>query len=665
MSLDLSSNYSLSKQQAYVVDALCEGIGHGYKSQVLLGITGSGKTFTMANIISKTKRPALIMTHNKTLAAQIYLEMKELFSDAAVEYFISYYDYFQPEAYIARTDTFIEKDSSINEQIDLMRHSATRSMMEREDVVVIASVSCIYGLGSPELYYNSVIKLELGSKYSRTELIHQLLCLQYSRNDIEFSRGAFRVRGDIIDVFPAHSQDKAWRLIFFDDELETLQEFDPLMVGQFTPLKSVVIYGNSHFITSKQTIDRAVIEIQKELAQRLEFLRKEDMLLEAARLEQRTKYDIELLLTTGSCKGIENYSRFFIGNEPGTPPPTLFDYLPPNALLFIDESHIMVPQIRAMYNGDRARKESLVRHGFRLPSALDNRPLKFEEWDERRPYTVFVSATPSEFELKESSNTVELLIRPTGLLDPECFVRPVRYQVDDLLAEIRIAKSKDLRTLALTLTKKMSEDLTEYLVSLGIKCAYLHSNIQSLERMEIINSLRSGEIDVVVGINLLREGLDIPECGLVAILDADKEGFLRSKTSLLQIIGRAARNSLSKVVLYADSITQSMEYALEQTRRRREIQQQYNIENNITPTTVQKNLMSIGLMEGKAEVDKKAMQRRVEQRVNQILEEGGERAEMELKKLKNLMKEAAKNLEFEEAAEYRDQIAQLEKALLL
>ena len=624
---------------------------------MLLGITGSGKTFTMANIIARTGKPSLIMAHNKTLAAQIYSEMKDLFPNNAVEYFVSYYDYYQPEAYIAKTDTYIEKDSSINEQIDLMRHSATRSLLERRDVIVVASVSCIYGLGSPELYYQMTVTVKSGEKYPRDKLLNDLVNLQYERNDISFERGNFRVKGDNIDIFPSHYSDKAWRLSFLGNELEYINEFDPLTGQKIVRLDSAVIYANSHFVTPKEVIHKAIYAIEDELQQRLEFLHKNNKLLEAHRLNQRTQYDMEMMTETGSCKGIENYSRFLTGKSPGQPPPTLFEYLPKDALLFVDESHVSVPQIRAMYNGDRARKETLVEHGFRLPSALDNRPLKFEEWQEYRPQTIFVSATPSPFELGEASNVlVEQIIRPTGLLDPECIIKPAVTQVEDLLSEIKYTIEKKLRVLVTTLTKKMAEDLTSYLQEVGHKVSYLHSNIHTLERIEIIRDLRQGNIDIIVGINLLREGIDIPECGLVAILDADKEGFLRSETALIQTIGRAARNSEGRVVLYADNITKSIEKATSETSRRRVLQQEYNKKHSITPRTIDRKIHELVEFEkiNKVEGKDKA----------HILLSNPSKLKTYIEKLKKQMFKAASNLEFEEAAKIRDEVKLLEEASL-
>ncbi|MBY0533914.1 MAG: excinuclease ABC subunit UvrB [Rickettsiaceae bacterium] len=653
----IKSEYQPSGDQPKAINKLLAGLEAGEKSQMLLGITGSGKTFTMANVIEKTGRPALIMAHNKTLAAQLYSEMKELFPYNAVEYFVSYYDYYQPEAYIPRTDTFIEKDSSINEQIDLLRHSATRSLMERRDVIVVSSVSCIYGLGSPELYYAMTLKLQAGNEYKRKDFLSQLVDLQYERNDIAFERGAFRVVGENIDIFPSHYATRAWRLSFFGDELEYISEFDPLTGEKFRKFDNVTLYANSHFVTPEAIIKKAIIGIQNELEEHLTFLKESDKLLEASRLNQRTQYDLEMLQATGSCKGIENYSRFLTGRAPGMPPPTLFEYLPKDALLFVDESHVMVPQVRAMYNGDRARKTSLVEYGFRLPSALDNRPLKFEEWLNLRPQTIFVSATPAPFELEQTGGEiVELIIRPTGLLDPVCVVRPASTQVEDLIGEIKKTVERGFRVLVTTLTKKMSEDLTNYLSELGQKVSYLHSAIQTLERIEIIRSLRLGEIDVIVGVNLLREGLDIPECALVAILDADKEGFLRSETSLIQTIGRAARNSEGRVLLYADKMTKSLEKALSETERRRKAQTEYNIKHGITPTTISTRIHALEELQ---KVEEKIGKKEAKNTISDPV-----KLAKYIENLRKEMKLAARNLEFEEAAKLRDQINVLEEAAL-
>ncbi len=654
----IHSEYTPSGDQPRAIKSLLKGLRAGQQDQMLLGITGSGKTFTMANIIEKTNRPALIMAHNKTLAAQLYSEMKALFPENAVEYFVSYYDYYQPEAYIPRTDTFIEKDSAINEQIDLLRHSATRSLMEQRDVIVVASVSCIYGLGSPELYSQMTLLLESGKEYTRKSFLNQLVDLQYQRNDIAFERGSFRVIGENIDIFPSHYSTRAWRLSFFGDELEYINEFDPLTGEKFRKLDKATLYANSHFVTPKAVVKKAIVSIENELEERLATLKALDKPLELHRLNQRTQYDIEMLQATGSCKGIENYSRFLTGREPGMPPPTLFEYLPEDALLFVDESHVMLPQLRAMYNGDRARKTSLVEYGFRLPSALDNRPLKFEEWLEYRPQTIFVSATPGPFELEQTHGEVtELIIRPTGLLDPKCTVRPASTQVEDLIGEIKITVEKGFRVLVTTLTKKMSEDLSTYLQELGHQVAYLHSAIQTLERIDIIRSLRMGEIDIIVGVNLLREGLDIPECALVAILDADKEGFLRSETSLIQTIGRAARNSEGRVLLYADKMTNSMTKALGETERRRKLQMEHNKKHGITPKTISSKIHTLTeLQKAKSVVGDS------EEAAKIISNPATLQKHIEL--LRREMRKAAKDLEFEDAAKLRDKISVLEEVAL-
>lgn len=654
----IKSDYQPNGDQPKAISSLIAGIEAGQKDQMLLGITGSGKTFTMANVIAATNRPSLIMAHNKTLAAQLYSEMKELFPDNAVEYFVSYYDYYQPEAYIPRTDTFIEKDSSINEQIDLLRHSATRSLMERRDVIVVSSVSCIYGLGSPELYSQMTVTVEAGKEYKRQDFLKKLVELQYDRNDLAFERGAFRVKGETIDIFPSHYATRAWRLSFFGDELEYISEFDPLTGEKFRKLNRAVLYANSHFVTPDHVIQKALGDISEELEERLIFLKNQNKLIESHRLHQRTHYDMEMLQATGTCKGIENYSRFLTGRQPGQPPPTLFEYLPKDALLFVDESHVMVPQIRAMYNGDRSRKSSLVEYGFRLPSALDNRPLKFAEWQDYRPQTIYVSATPGPFELEQTSGEIiELIIRPTGLLDPECIVRPASTQVEDLIGEINQVIAQKMRVLVTTLTKKMSEDLTNYLEEQGYKVAYLHSAIQTIERIEIIKNLRNGDIDIIVGVNLLREGLDIPECGLVAVLDADKEGFLRSETSLIQTIGRAARNSQGRVLLYADKMTGSLERALSETARRRKLQAEYNQEHNITPQTIKSKIHNLSELQKIKAVTKNEEEAK-------ILLTDSKRLQKTINELKTKMRQAAQNLEFEEAADCRDQIKILENALL-
>ena len=657
ISLKIISDYTPAGDQPQAIDKLVAGLEAENRDQVLLGVTGSGKTFTMAQVIERTQRPAILMAHNKTLAAQLYHEMKDFFPNNAVEYFVSYYDYYQPEAYVPKTDTFIEKDSSINEQIDRMRHSATRALLERRDVIVVASVSCIYGIGSVETYSEMTVELEAGKEYPQKDLLKRLIELHYDRNDMDFHRGTFRVRGDVVDLFPAHLENRAWRLSLFGDEIEQITEFDPLTGEKTGSMESVTVYANSHYVTPKPTLQQAIKDIKAELKERLARLQAENKLVEAQRLEQRTMFDLEMLQETGVCKGIENYSRFLAGTAPGEPPPTLFQYVPKDAILFVDESHVMVPQIGGMYNGDRARKATLVEHGFRLPSAMDNRPLKFEEWDAKRPQTVFVSATPAQFELdRAQGEVVEQLVRPTGLTDPPYFIRPVAQQVDDLLAECREQVKLKQRVLVTTLTKRMAEELTEYMQDTGIKVEYLHSDVDTLDRIEIIRQLRLGEFDVLVGVNLLREGLDIPECGLMAILDADKEGFLRSRTSLIQTIGRAARNVNSKVILYADKMTDSMRYALEETDRRRAVQEAYNEKHGITPQSVSKK---VG--EAMGDVSQRDYVTVGFGESSDIPEFTGTNKEEYLALLRDRMLEAASNLEFEEAARLRDEMKKLEE----
>jgi len=649
----ITSEMSPAGDQSNAIKELVSGIQKEDHNQVLLGVTGSGKTFTMANVIQSLQRPALIMAPNKTLAAQLYGEMKTLFPQNAVEYFVSYYDYYQPEAYVPRTDTFIEKDSSINEHIDRLRHSATRSMFERRDVIIVASVSCIYGLGPVETYSKMIIDIKLNEEISRDVLIKKLIELQYKRNNTSFNRGNIRAQGDILEIFPAHLEDKAWRIDFFGDEIEALYEIDPLTGKKISHLDKIRIYANSHYITAKPTLKTAINEIRKDLSERLKEFEKEKKFLEAQRLEQRTKYDLEMLVTTGSCQGIENYSRYLSGRSVGEPPPTLFEYIPENSLLFIDESHVTVPQIGGMYKGDFSRKTTLSDHGFRLPSCKDNRPLKFEEWNKMRPKTVFISATPGPWELEKTKGVfTEQVIRPTGLIDPICIVKPAKNQIDDLLEQIHLTIKKQERVLVTTLTKKMAENITDYLKENSIKVKYLHSDINTVERIEIIRDLRLGEFDVLVGINLLREGLDIPECSLVAILDADREGFLRSKTSLIQTIGRAARNINGKVLIYADVITKSIKGALEETERRRNKQISWNKTNNIIPKTIKKrvdNLIDeITQKDGNEEAKNKSGKT-------------GHNIKSYVKKLKIDMYKEAEELNFEKAAEIRDEITKLEK----
>lgn len=652
----LVSDFTPSGDQPTAIAELITGLNNNERDQVLLGVTGSGKTFTMAHVIANTQRPALIMAHNKTLAAQLYSEMKSFFPHNAVEYFVSYYDYYQPEAYVPKSDTFIEKDSSINEQIDRMRHSATRSMLERPDVIVVASVSCIYGIGSAEMYSQMIATVRRGETRTQASLIKTLIELQYKRNDMDFARGTFRVRGDTIDLFPAHYEDMAWRISFFGDEIEIINEFDWLTGEVKVKLDEITIYANSHYVTPRPTIDRAIIQIKTELKTRLEQLYSTGKLVEAQRLEQRTTYDLEMLMETGTCKGIENYSRYLAGTEAGEPPPTLFQYLPKNALLFVDESHVTVPQIGGMSSGDRSRKSTLVEYGFRLPSALDNRPLTFAEWDARRPESVFVSATPGKWEMAATGGAfVEQIIRPTGLIDPPCDIRPVASQVDDLLAECHLRIKKKQRVLVTTLTKRMAEELTDYMNEAGIAVRYLHSDVDTLERIEIIRDLRVGKFDVLIGVNLLREGLDIPECGLVAILDADKEGFLRSATSLIQTIGRAARNVDSQVILYADKITDSMKTALDETERRRKVQMEYNEKHGITPASVRKKIGEI--IESVYEHDHYTVA--TTSKKYEVKDDGKDK-EKYIAKLRSKMLEAASDLEFEEAARLRDIVDKLE-----
>ena len=656
----LRSDFLPSGDQPKAIKSLVSGLRQSERNQVLLGATGTGKTFTMAHIIEKTQRPALILAPNKTLAAQLYGEFKNFFPDNAVEYFVSFYDYYQPEAYVPRSDTYIEKDAQINEQIDRMRHSATRALLERDDVIIVASVSCIYGIGSVETYGEMTQDLRVKNSYNLREIIQGLVTQQYRRNDQAFKRGTFRVRGDALEVWPAHLEDRAWRLSFFGEELERLDEFDPLTGEKVRKLEVVRIYANSHYVTPKPTLQQAIKTIKIDLKHRLKELNESKMLLEAQRLEQRTNFDLEMMEATGACSGIENYSRYLTGRKTGEPPPTLFEYIPANAIIFADESHVAIPQLGGMYRGDHRRKLTLSEHGFRLPSCLDNRPLKFEEWDAMRPQTIFVSATPSPWEMSESQGVfVEQIIRPTGLVDPLIEVRPVETQVEDLLDEVKIASSKSLRTLCTVLTKRMAEDLTEFLHEKGVRVRYLHSDIDTLERIEILRDLRIGTFDVLVGINLLREGLDIPECGLVAILDADKEGFLRSQTSLIQTIGRAARNVDGKVIMYADKITGSIRTAQEETERRRNKQMAYNKENGITPESIRKNISDVleGIYGGSVDME------RVTAKLD-VSPKFGNNLQTHIENLQKEMFLAAENLEFEQAASLRDEINELEKAEL-
>jgi len=651
----LKSSFEPAGDQPTAIAELVEGLQKGEKNQVLLGVTGSGKTFTMAHVIQQMGRPALILAPNKTLAAQLYGEMLEFFPDNAVEYFVSYYDYYQPEAYVARTDTYIEKEATINEQINRMRHSATRSLLERRDVIIVASVSCIYGIGDVEAYGNMIIPIKVGDRIDLQKLLPQLVELQYKRNDMDFARGTFRVRGDTLELFPAHLEDRAWRLSFFGEELEAIHEIDPLTGEKVRSLDEVKVFANSHYVTPKPTIEQAIKAIQVELKERLADLESQHLLVEAQRLRQRVTFDLEMLQATGMCQGIENYSRYLTGRQPGEAPPTLFEYLPKDALLFVDESHVAVPQLGAMYKGDRVRKETLAEYGFRLPSCKDNRPLKFEEWDALRPQSIFVSATPGPWELNLTHGVfAEQLIRPTGLIDPVCIVRPTKHQVDDLIYECQQVAARGQRVLVTTLTKRMAEALTEYLTEAGLRTQYIHSDVDTLERIEIIRDLRRGIYDVLVGINLLREGLDIPECALVAILDADKEGFLRAKTSLIQTIGRAARNVDGRAILYGDKMTDSMMAAIGETNRRREKQQAYNALHGITPETIRKSIGDI--LSSVYEKDHTTFE--IEGEPHLV----GKNLETYKKDLEKRMLEAASNLEFEEAARLRDELHRLETA---
>ena len=648
----IHSKFKPTGDQPKAIESLANGIKNNEKYQTLLGVTGSGKTYTMANIIEKVQKPTIVLAHNKTLAAQLCSEFKEFFPDNIVEYFVSYYDYYQPEAYVPQTDTFIEKDASINDEIDKLRHSATSALFERRDVIIVASVSCIYGLGNPDEYEKLTISLRVGMEKDRDEIIKKLIEIQYERNDIDFSRGTFRVRGDSLDIIPASSSTKGIRIEFFGDEIDRIREFDVLTGKILGEREHVAIFPASHFAASKETLDKAIRQIEDELEDRLRELTSQDKLLEAQRLRQRTNYDIEMIKEMGYCSGIENYSRVLDGRAPGTPPKTLLDYFPGDYLMFIDESHVTLPQCRAMYAGDRSRKDTLVEYGFRLPCAYDNRPLKFEEFEKKMNQVVFVSATPAQYELDHSTNIAEQIIRPTGLLDPVVEIRPVTGQIDDLYAQILETTGRGFRTLVTTLTKRMAEDLTKYLTELGIKTTYMHSDIKTIERMEIIRDLRLGKFDVLVGINLLREGLDIPEVALVAILDADKEGFLRSETSMVQTIGRAARNAESKVIMYADRITGSMDRAIKETNRRREIQIKYNEENGIVPTTIIKDVREV------IEATKVA-EESADYGMDSAVELTAKEKKKLIKQYTEEMKDAAKNLQFERAAELRDMINKL------
>ena len=647
---ELVSEYKPTGDQPQAIEYLSKGIKEGKKFQTLLGVTGSGKTFTMANIIKEVQKPTLVLAHNKTLAGQLYSEFKEFFPNNRVEYFVSYYDYYQPEAYIASSDTYIEKDASINDEIDKLRHSATASLFESRDVIVIASVSCIYGLGDPIDYENMIVSLRPGMQIERNNVMKKLINMQYTRNEMDFKRGTFRAKGDILEVYPSNEEESAIRVEFWGDEVESINEINPLTGKVIAKREHVMIFPNSHYVTSKDKLERALVTIEKEMEERVEFFKSQGKLIEAQRIEERTNFDIEMLKETGFCQGIENYSRHISGRPAGSPPYTLFDYFPDDFLLLIDESHATIPQVRAMYNGDKARKDSLVTYGFRLPSAYDNRPLTFKEFEERINQVVFVSATPADYEAEHSKeNVVEQIIRPTGLLDPKIEVRPTENQIDDLIDQINERTSKSERVLVTTLTKKMAEDLTSYLRNVGIRVKYMHSDIKALERMEIIRDLRLGEFDVLVGINLLREGLDIPEVSLVAILDADKEGFLRSERSLIQTIGRAARNTEGKVIMYADELTDSMDKAISETNRRRKIQEEYNKEHNITPKTIQKSVRELI----KASI--------VEDLSSEFNISKDETPEEIINKLTDEMLKAASQMEFEKAAELRDKIKDLEK----
>jgi excinuclease ABC subunit B len=668
---ELKSKFEPAGDQPTAIKQLIEGIDAGLAAQTLLGVTGSGKTFTIAKVIEKVQRPTLVMVHNKTLAAQLYGEFKEFFPNNSVEYFVSYYDYYQPEAYVPASDTFIDKDSSVNEHIEQMRLSATKALLERSDTIIVATVSAIYGLGDPELYHKMVLHLNRGDKWEQRDLVRRLAELQYKRNDLDFHRATYRVRGDVIDVFPAESDEEAVRIELFDDEIERLSYFDPLTGQVLRKVPRLTIYPKTHYVTPRDTLLSAIDEIEIELKDRLEYFRENDKLVEAQRLEQRTRYDIEMIRELGFCSGIENYSHYLSGRKPGEPPPTLFDYLPAEALLVMDESHVSVPQLGAMYKGDRSRKETLVQYGFRLPTALDNRPMKFEEWEDIAPQKIFVSATPSVYENEHADCIVEQVVRPTGLIDPPIEIRPATSQVDDLMSEINIRAAKDERVLAIVLTKRMAEDLTDYLHEHGIRVRYLHSDIDTVERVEIVRDLRLGEFDVLVGINLLREGLDMPEVSLVAILDADKEGFLRSERSLIQTIGRAARNLNGRAILYAEKITGSMQRAMDETDRRRDLQIEHNRVNNITPKGVVKSVQDI--MEGAytpgagknkgSKSGKKVDQDNLDYTTDSELLNSNQLGKL-IGKTEDAMYEASKNLKFEQAGRYRDQLHHLKIQLM-
>jgi excinuclease ABC subunit B len=654
--LTVVSEYEPAGDQPAAIKELVAGVNNGERDQVLLGVTGSGKTFTIAKVIEQVQKPTLILAPNKTLAAQLYGEMKSFFPDNAVEYFVSYYDYYQPEAYVPRTDTYIEKDSQINEQIDRMRHAATQSLLERNDVIIVASVSCIYGIGSPETYAKMIVKLEVGGKIDRDRLAKGLVELQYRRNDAAFQRGTFRLRGETVDIYPAHYEDRAWRIVLFGDEIESISEFDPLTGERTAALETITVYANSHYVTPRPTLNQAIGQIKAELKIRLAEFEAAGKLLEVERLQQRTTFDMEMIETTGSCKSIENYSRYLSGRNVGEPPPTLFEYLPENALLIVDESHVTVPQIGGMERGDWARKSILAEFGFRLPSCVDNRPLKFEEWERFRPQTIFVSATPGPWEMERTGGAfAEQVIRPTGLIDPVTEIRPVERQVDDLLAECRTVSQAGGRVLVTVLTKRMAEDLTEYLGEHGVKVRYLHSDVDTLERIEIIRDLRIGVFDVLIGINLLREGLDIPECALVAILDADKEGFLRSQTSLIQTIGRAARNIDGRVILYADTMTRSLRYAIEETERRRNKQRAWNEAHGITPVSIRRSIGKV--LESVFEQDYVTVAPVKDSKTTEFV---GKDLKSAIAEMEKRMRTAAADLEFEEAARLRDEIRRLE-----